>query len=454
MFRIANASDRGVGVGTGHGNLQAHRIGPAGRARAPRGRAYFRERIPEQAETVRKSTHGYLSTRGHDWNTCTRHQAGVEKALHHFVDILDERDASTSGWREVYQAIGAGEMRRAAAHALQAAIRIVAASAGGTSSCSPNGVAVGAGHRRSPMPSRPPDDLAAASADGYAHAQPRRRANSTAGGARHSASIADPPAPEEVVAAAVAARWSMPRRLAVVVLEPNAALTASIMTPGVLSGWTGRTAAHAPTRRAAPVRASQHPGRIRPRWTGRRAPGGGELVAVGSAGADLAGRGGRGPESRVGMDHLATLTIFGDEDLVAALVKTRLAPLTQVRENQQELLADTLLAWLELNMNANAVATRLHVHPQTVRRRLRQLDRLFGDQVHDGDVRFELEIALRAERAGRTDRLRRRGAASAPSRAGTRLGAAAANAGPNRRPAKLSAQARRRSQRVGGFVAS
>jgi predicted ArsR family transcriptional regulator len=154
------------------------------------------------------------------------------------------------------------------------------------------------------------------------------------------------------------------------------------------------------------------------------------------------------------MDHLATLTIFGDEDLVAALVKTRLAPLTQVRENQQELLADTLLAWLELNMNANAVATRLHVHPQTVRRRLRQLDRLFGDQVHDGDVRFELEIALRAERAGRTDRLRRRGAASAPSRAGTRLGAAAANAGPNRRPAKLSAQARRRSQRVGGFVAS
>jgi DNA-binding PucR family transcriptional regulator len=52
-------------------------------------------------------------------------------------------------------------------------------------------------------------------------------------------------------------------------------------------------------------------------------------------------------------------------------------------------------------MNANAVAASLHVHPQTVRRRLRQLDRLFGDQLHDSDTRFELEIALRAERATR-----------------------------------------------------
>jgi hypothetical protein len=39
-----------------------------------------------------------------------------------------------------------------------------------------------------------------------------------------------------------------------------------------------------------------------------------------------------------------------------------------------------------------------------VRRRLRQLDRLFGDQVHDCDARFELEIALRTERARRTER--------------------------------------------------
>jgi DNA-binding PucR family transcriptional regulator len=83
--------------------------------------------------------------------------------------------------------------------------------------------------------------------------------------------------------------------------------------------------------------------------------------------------------------------------------------LDQVRERQRDVLADTLLAWLQLGMNANAVATRLHVHPQTVRHRLRQLDLLFGAQTADADARFELEIALRADSAGRADRAGRRG---------------------------------------------
>ena len=41
---------------------------------------------------------------------------------------------------------------------------------------------------------------------------------------------------------------------------------------------------------------------------------------------------------------------------------------------------------------------RLHIHPQTARYRLRQLQLLFGDALHEPDARFELEIALRAER--------------------------------------------------------
>jgi hypothetical protein len=41
---------------------------------------------------------------------------------------------------------------------------------------------------------------------------------------------------------------------------------------------------------------------------------------------------------------------------------------------------------------------RLHVHPQTVRYRLRQLEELFGDQLLDPDLRFDLEIVLRARR--------------------------------------------------------
>jgi DNA-binding PucR family transcriptional regulator len=41
------------------------------------------------------------------------------------------------------------------------------------------------------------------------------------------------------------------------------------------------------------------------------------------------------------------------------------------------------------------VAQRIHVHPQTVRYRLRQIQELFGEQLRDPDRRFELHLALR-----------------------------------------------------------
>ena len=53
------------------------------------------------------------------------------------------------------------------------------------------------------------------------------------------------------------------------------------------------------------------------------------------------------------------------------------------------------LAWLQLGENAAEVAQRIHVHPQTVRYRMRQIHELFGDQLRDPDRRFELQLALR-----------------------------------------------------------
>ncbi|MFL6152631.1 MAG: helix-turn-helix domain-containing protein [Ornithinibacter sp.] len=44
-----------------------------------------------------------------------------------------------------------------------------------------------------------------------------------------------------------------------------------------------------------------------------------------------------------------------------------------------------------------AVAERLHVHPQTVRYRVAQLRELFGDSLDDPDARFELALALRSQ---------------------------------------------------------
>ncbi|MFC4013234.1 helix-turn-helix domain-containing protein [Nonomuraea purpurea] len=98
-------------------------------------------------------------------------------------------------------------------------------------------------------------------------------------------------------------------------------------------------------------------------------------------------------------DHMATLVVFKDEELVSAMAEVRLAPLSHLRPTQQDRLAETLLAWLRHGRGAGEVAARLHVHPQTVRYRLRQLEELYGDQLADPDIRFELEIALRARQA-------------------------------------------------------
>lgn len=97
-------------------------------------------------------------------------------------------------------------------------------------------------------------------------------------------------------------------------------------------------------------------------------------------------------------EHLATLVLFQDEDLMDALVARQLAPLDGMRSPYRDRLAHTLLCWLQSGRNAIEVAARLGVHPQTVRYRLRQLDALFGDRLLDPDVCFELELALRVQR--------------------------------------------------------
>ena len=86
---------------------------------------------------------------------------------------------------------------------------------------------------------------------------------------------------------------------------------------------------------------------------------------------------------------------MADEDLARTLCSRRLAPLARLRAGQRDRIAETLLAWLQLGENAAEVAQRIHVHPQTVRYRLRQITELFGDQLRDPDFRFELQLALR-----------------------------------------------------------
>ncbi|WP_116247313.1 CdaR family transcriptional regulator [Nocardiopsis sp. FIRDI 009] len=98
------------------------------------------------------------------------------------------------------------------------------------------------------------------------------------------------------------------------------------------------------------------------------------------------------------VDHLSTLLLSRDPDLLAELASRRLAPITRLRSPQRDRMADTLLAWLETGFNANEAAVRLRVHPQTVRYRIRRLDELFGPRLREPGARFELELVLRARR--------------------------------------------------------
>src|SRR5512135_2571901 len=69
-------------------------------------------------------------------------------------------------------------------------------------------------------------------------------------------------------------------------------------------------------------------------------------------------------------EHLATLAVHRDHELVAELVTRRLAALEQVRDATRDRLAETLLAWLVHRGQRQPIAEALHVHPQTVGYRL------------------------------------------------------------------------------------
>ncbi|WP_084794055.1 PucR family transcriptional regulator [Actinokineospora bangkokensis] len=122
-------------------------------------------------------------------------------------------------------------------------------------------------------------------------------------------------------------------------------------------------------------------------------------LAVARRVLELAGRGlvRGGPLVRSG-DHFTELTLTADEFLVEHIAKTALAPFDELTCRQRERLESTLLAWLDTRGGVAEVASRLDVHPQTVRYRMHQVEALFGDRLTDPDSRFTIEIALRSRR--------------------------------------------------------
>ena len=240
------------------------------------------------------------------------------------------------------------------------------------------------------------DELAAASACGY------RDAHAELAGERDrnrrkllDMILADPPPAAEALAGiANAAGWTPPRRVAVVALGERPAGESAVspeLPPGALIDWARREPCVLVPDPDGPGRVTRLTHALRG-WDAAMGP----VVPLARAGMSLRwarmalGLTARGIIDSHGRlvrcdEHLSTLLIFSDEELAGALRAAQLAPLLRLRPAQQDRLAETLLAWLQHGCNANEVAASVHVHPQTVRYRLRQVDELFGDQLRDPD---------------------------------------------------------------------
>lgn len=337
-------------------------------------------------------------------------EVGVEQALGGFLELIESRDEARLPGRDVYIALGRGELREGRSlDALLTAYRAGAqvswrrlAAAGDAAGLEPPVLYTLAEAIFAYI-----DELSAASAEGYAQEQ-----SATAGerGARRRRLIEllfrEPPAlPGDVEAAAEQAAWPLPNSLAALAFESERAeRIAARLPPDVLVApaepvtWALVPDPGAPGRRAEL----------------ERALGGAVAAALGStvgwtaaprsAGrAELAlslGRARGSSELVVADEHMLDLLLARDEGLTEDLVRTRLEPLRALGPGPRRRLTETLSAWLDHAGEVRLVAEALHVHPQSVRYRVAQLRELFGGALDEPALRLELALAMRASERG------------------------------------------------------
>jgi hypothetical protein len=342
-------------------------------------------------------------------------RVGVERALSRFVDGIEAPGAGDGGAREIYVALGRGEMRAGRSlDALLSAYRI------GARLAWEHFVAAGeaAGHEPRTLYRLASaifdyiDGISAESVEGFT----QERAAAEGERQRRRRALArlltrDDVAPEEVRDLSRLAGWARPASLAALVIgevsgeEPDADRVASRLGSGAIAVAEGvLTIAWVPDPRAPGRRAQLEaaldgaPAALGPAVTIERAP----LSLVRARAAHVLvvdGHVEAGPLV-VADEHLPALLLHGgDGTLAADLAARALAPLDDLRPGARTRLRATLRAWLDHPGQVTRVAGDLHVHPQTVRYRVAQLRELFGERLEDPDARFELALALRAEPA-------------------------------------------------------
>lgn len=93
----------------------------------------------------------------------------------------------------------------------------------------------------------------------------------------------------------------------------------------------------------------------------------------------------------------AHTTVLLDEIVAHVAGHGRLVdPRVRALREQEPMLADTLTAYLDGFGDIAAVAQRLHVHPNTIRYRIRRIEKLWSTSLDDPDDRLVLALGLRA----------------------------------------------------------
>lgn len=330
---------------------------------------------------------------------------GTDEALQQFARLIADPDGGRAQSSEVYRALGRGEMREGRSlDALQAAYRVGARVAWRRLSL----VGLRAGLEPATLCALADaifayiDELAADSVEGFAQAQQaaateRERRRRQLLGALLGGDVFDA---EAVRQAAIEAAWELPRTVALLACEPaDLDMVARHLPVDALSGTFDELGCivlrdpAGPGRRAELERACEGiAAALGPvatldgaRRSWQRARSGLAAIRAGALDARLC----------ITDERLTEIAFFEAREPLRELAERSLAPLRSLTPVARERMTATLRVYLAERGNAAAMAQQLHLHPQTVRYRLKRLRELFGDRLDDPDARFELETALR-----------------------------------------------------------
>lgn len=331
---------------------------------------------------------------------------GVSEALRQFVALIRDPEAGRGVGRDVYVELGRGELRQGRTlDSLQAAYRVGArvawrriSAAGREADLDAEVLSLLAEAIFAYI-----DELSADSVEGYAEAQAELEDERRRRAAELAALLVREPAaePADIRAAARAATWALPSRVAALACGegalaeiarglPTDVLATTLQGAGCIlfpdPDGPGRPALleRAVADRLLIVGPAGTPAELPASWSLARS-----ALGAAQAGA-LPGAGSQWVD-----EHLIDLLLYEGSTLAALIATDRLAPLDSLTEKARERMRETALSYVRQGGNAVAMAAELHVHPQTARYRSARLRELFGDQLDDPDARFELEIALR-----------------------------------------------------------